>query len=99
MKFNFEDYDVKSPKIVQEKLAQLFPKGSSVSEFKKAMEQSGAKCDVSDPAYEEEGDNSMYCRHLAGDSPFVKSKWIVGVKIGSDNKIDELTVTAGFVGT
>jgi hypothetical protein len=34
MKFKFEDYDVKSPEIVQAKLAQLFPKGSRSSELK-----------------------------------------------------------------
>jgi hypothetical protein len=95
MKFKFEDYDVKSPEIVQSKLSQLFPKGSSLSEFQKAMERSGSKCDVSS----EKGDSSMYCRQLVGRNPFVKSKWIVKVKIGNDNNIDELTVTSGLVGT
>jgi hypothetical protein len=58
-KFNFEDYDVKSPEIVQAKLSQLFPKGSSLSEFQNAMEKSGSKCSV----YEEKGENSMYWAH------------------------------------
>jgi hypothetical protein len=89
MNFKFEDYDVKSLEIVREKLAQLFPKGSSLSEFKNAMKQSGANC---------EGNNPVYCRHQSGKNPLVKSKWIVKVEIGNDNSIEELAVTAGFVG-
>jgi hypothetical protein len=91
MTFKFEDYDVKSPEIVQKKLAELFPQGSSLSEFKNLMEQSGAVCESYKSMY--------YCRHQSGRNPFVKSKWIVGVKIGEDNTIGELTVKAGFVGT
>jgi hypothetical protein len=90
MTFRFEDYDVKSPEIVQSKLVQLFPKGSSSIEFKNVMERSGASC---------EGNNPIYCRHQSGKNPFVKSKWIVKVKIGNDSCIDELTVSAGLVGT
>lgn len=44
MNFKFEDYYVDELKVVQAKLYQLFPKGSSVSEFQSAMEQLGAKC-------------------------------------------------------
>lgn len=98
MKFKFEDYDVKSPEIAQEKLAQLFPEGSSSSEFRSAMEQLGAKCDVSDALHGEKG-SEMYCRYLAGSNPFVKSKWTVAVKIESGNSINGLRVTAGLMGT
>ncbi len=89
MTFKFKDYDVRSPEIVQAELARLFPKGSSLSELKTAMEKLGAIC---------EDNKTMYCRHQSGKNPFVKSKWIVAVKRGVDNSVDELTVTAGFVG-
>jgi hypothetical protein len=47
-KFNFGDYDVKSPEVVREKLSQLFPKGSNLSEFQSFMERSGSKCSVNE---------------------------------------------------
>jgi 16S rRNA C967 or C1407 C5-methylase (RsmB/RsmF family) len=95
MKFKFEDYNVKSPEVVQAKLAQLFPKDSSVSEFQEFMERSGAKCYVN----EDKGGSSMYCRKLAGnDLQFVKSQWVVSVKIGNGNSVNDLTVQGGLVG-
>jgi hypothetical protein len=98
MKFKFEDYDVKSPEVFKAKMNALFPKGSSSVDFKKAMEESGAKCRVYDEMREEEGINMMGCEYSFGKDPFVKSKWIVAVKIGEDNQINDLQVTSGFVG-
>jgi hypothetical protein len=94
MKFNFEDYDVKSPEVVQEKLSQLFPKGSSLSEFQSFMERSGSKCYFN----EEIDGNFMNCRQLVGKGLFVKSEWIVTVQVGKDNKVGELTIEAAFTG-
>jgi hypothetical protein len=94
MKFNFEDYDVKSPEVVRKKLSQLFPKGSNLSEFQSFMEQSGSKCYVN----EGKGGSSMYCRQLVGKDPFVKSEWIVIAKMGEGNSVDELNIQAGLTG-
>jgi hypothetical protein len=99
MKFKFEDYDIKSPEVPQAKLAKLFPEGSSLSEFQKAMEQLGAECHISDVLREKKGNDLMYCRYRAGNSPFVKSQWTVTVDIKDASKISGLKVTAGFVGT
>jgi hypothetical protein len=99
MKFKFEDYDVKLPKLLQAKLEQLFPKGSSLSELQSFMERAGAECQVYGELREKEGLNVMGCQYSFGSNPFVKSKWIVVVKSGDDSKISELKVTSGFVGT
>jgi hypothetical protein len=98
MKFNFEDYDVKSTEAVREKLSQLFPKGSSLNEFQSFMERLGAKCYISDELRAKDGSDSMYCSHLVGKDPFVKSKWIVKAKIADGKNVDDLAVTAGLVG-
>ena len=64
MNFKFEDYNTDELKVVQAKLYQLFPKGSSVSEFRSAMEQLGAKCYTADNPREGEFDDEvMYCQY------------------------------------
>jgi hypothetical protein len=104
-RFRFEDYDVKSPEVVKTRLTQLFPKGSSSGEFKNAMEQLGAKCSSSDEIRKIEGsgfigddDDFIYCHYSSGNNPFVKSKWVVTIKVESGSKVDGLEVESGLVG-
>jgi hypothetical protein len=98
MTFRFEDYDVKSPEIVQSKLDQLFPKGSSLRDFRTEMEQLGAECHISDALRAKEGNDLIYCQYRVGSNPFIKTQWTVVVKTKDDSNINELKVTVGFIG-
>jgi hypothetical protein len=98
MKFRFEDYDAESPKIVQEKLDQLFPKGSSLSEFQSAMNQLGIECRFSNEPRDKEVSDVVYCQYQIETGPFRKTQWTVVVKTKDSININELKVTVGYIG-
>jgi hypothetical protein len=91
MKFNFEDYDIKSTEVVREKLSQLFPKGSSLNELQGFLEGSGSEF------HSYKDDNSMHCYLLANTNhPLVKNQWIISVKI-ENGSVGDITVKAAIM--
>ena len=98
MNFKFEDYNTDDLKVVQAKLYQLFPKGSSVSEFRSAMEQLGAKCYTSnDPRGREFDDDVMYCQYRFESGFLIITQWTVVIGAKDRKNISDLRVTAGLI--
>jgi hypothetical protein len=98
MNFRFEDYNVEELKVIQAKLYQFFPKGSSISEFQSAMEQLGAKCYTGgDPRTWEFDDDVMYCQYRIETGFLTITQWTVVVRAKDRKNISELRVNAGII--
>lgn len=98
MNFKFEDYDTNELKVVQSKLYQLFPKGSSVSEFRSAMEQLGAKCYTGgDRRTWEFDDDVMYCQYRFESGFLTITQWTVVIGAKDRKNISDLRVNAGII--